>query len=104
MSCPKHCVSKKRYDDLLVHVKALEEKIAALEGPKPKVQKMEDSDELDSDLFDTDSEGFESADEYISSSARATRSKRGGKKKKAKKSKGKGRSKKGKKTRRRQRG
>ena len=75
MSCPKNCVSKKRYDDLLVHVKALEEKIAALEGPKPKVQKINDSDP-DSDIFDSDTEGFESADEYESSSVRATRSKK----------------------------
>lgn len=70
----KHCVSKKKYDDLLVENRALKEKIKALEMGKLPVKKINSSDPIDSGSsgFDTPnspqptSSDFESADPYRS--------------------------------------
>ena len=71
--CPNHCVSKKRYDDLLVENRALKEKIKALEMGKLPVKKINSSSPIDSGSagFDTPnspqptSSDFESADLYV---------------------------------------
>tara|TARA_B110000977_G_C10994693_1_gene461400 strand:- start:107 stop:412 length:306 start_codon:yes stop_codon:yes gene_type:complete len=48
-----YCVSKKKYDNLLVEHRALKEKIAALEMGKLPVQKFSSSEEYDSSDFDS---------------------------------------------------
>ena len=98
--CSKHCVSKKRYEDLLVENRALKEKIKALEMGKLPVKKINSSSPIDSDSaeFNTPnspqptSSDFESADGYLSpvfSPAGAKSKKRAKKSDKKKKSKGK---------------
>ena len=57
----KQCVSKKKYDDLLVENKALKDKIKALEMGKLPVKKINSSDPIDSG-----SSGFETASSYLS--------------------------------------
>jgi hypothetical protein len=100
----KHCVSKKKYDDLLVENRALKGKIKALEMGKLPVKKINSSDSIDSGSsgFDTPnspqptSSDFESADPYRSPvfSPVAAKKKRGKKSnKKGKRGRGRGRGK-----------
>ena len=103
--CPPDCVSKKKYDDLLVENRALKEKIKALEMGKLPVKKINSSDPIDSGSagFETVndspispfSDEFESADTYVSRSpvfspvgAKKKRGKKSEKKKSEKKKKG----------------
>lgn len=99
--CKKGCVTKKRYDDLLVENRALKEKIKALEMGKLPVNKVNSSDPIDSGSsgFETaksslspTSDDFDSADAYVERSPVfspvGAKSKKRGKKKNAKKSKG----------------
>ena len=87
----RNCVSKKRYDDLLVENKALREKIKALEMGKLPVRKFQSSDPIDSGSsgFDTpnsqepDSD-FESVVSPVFSPMAAKSKKKSGKKKKSK--------------------
>jgi len=76
----KNCVSKKKYNDLLVENKALKEKITALEMGKLPVQYMSDSDSYSSGDFESPIEATRIV------ATRATM-RRGGKKKKNSKGK-----------------
>ena len=88
--CPDHCVSKKRYNDLLVENRALKDKIKALEMGKLPVKKINSSDPIDSG-----SAGFDTASSYLSPTSSdfvsplryrsRAETRRGGKKKKSKK-------------------
>ena len=77
-----HCVSKKKYNDLLVENRALKEKITALEMGKLPVQKFSNSDSYSSS-------DFESAEDrgYGTPPVSRTMARRGGKGKKGNKGK-----------------
>lgn len=95
--CPNNCVSKKKYNDLLVENRSLKEKIKALEMGKLPVQKINSSTpDSGSAGFETVndspitpfSDEFESADTYVGRSPVfspvAAKSKKRGKKSKKK--------------------
>ena len=101
--CPPDCVSKKKYDDLLVENRALKEKIKALEMGKLPVKKINSSDPIDSGSagFETvnDSPISPTSSEFVSASsygspvfspvgAKKKRGKKSEKKKSEKKKKG----------------
>ncbi len=89
--CKNGCVTKKRYDDLMVENRALKAKIKELERGPLSVMKLNSSDPIDSGSagFNTPNSPSPASDEYDSAPRyiprRATR--RGGKKKGSKKKK-----------------